>query len=243
MKVIDCIWEIPNLGCRVAEVSLENEIICKQEVLEIERKFDYVVIKTEVGNLQQYKELNDMGYSLAEAQMSFCKPEKEFILKDKILNRLFLDIEISLVTQKEELLFILNNMSPDMFSTDRIFLDPFFGADFSLRRYRNWIKNEYNNNSSKLLEIKYRGESIGFDLIKKEDGVLHGLLGGIYKQYQDNGLGFAIILAIYAYIESNKDIKIFKTKISSNNIEILKLYNYLNFRILNIQYVFYKHTK
>ena len=86
----------------------------------------------------------------------------------------------------------------------------------------------------------FNGEKVGFRLYKVVDGVYHGLLGGIFEEYQGKGLGMLTSLGGYLCSQNDSNIKKIETKISSNNMEVLKLYNYLDFRIDNIHNVFVK---
>jgi hypothetical protein len=146
-----------------------------------------------------------------------------------------------LIKNKIGLNDVINNISEDLFNTDRISLDPEFNSHQSLIRYRNWIKNEYKKNE--LYEIVYCSKKIGFFMIKYIDNdSMDPVLASLYPRYKNFGLGFSIIeLPIKVAIE--KSVKFIETKVSSNNLPVVKLYIEYKYSIVNINYVLRKIIK
>ena len=67
-------------------------------------------------------------------------------------------------------------------------------------------------------------------------------LGGMYNEVKDFGLGFAMISK--SIEEANaREFKHLYTHVSTNNIEVLRLYMKLGFHPLVIKNVFIKHSK
>ena len=67
MKIIDCPWELANLDCRVAEISVAaDEVIDKAQIKELESKYDYLVLKISSGAMVQNIAAAEMGFVLAE---------------------------------------------------------------------------------------------------------------------------------------------------------------------------------
>ena len=84
MKIVDCIWEQANLGCRVAEVSIgATDPFPTEELLDLESKFDYIVLKFEVGNFLHYQAAADNRYAFIETQLSIKKKMADFKLSPK----------------------------------------------------------------------------------------------------------------------------------------------------------------
>ncbi len=235
MKIVDCFWEQANLDCRVAEVAINaNETISPDTFQELENAYDYIVLKIPVGDFTSYEQVTKAQYTFIEAQLSIRKKMDNWNLSpmDKKLLSFFSAVE---VTDKIEMEGILAKISEKMFTTDRIYLDPTFGPEYSARRYRNWTRTAFEQGAI-LLKYLYKNQEIGYGLCKYENNVIHGLLGGAYE---GEGMGFIVPTGVL-FIK-NRQFDWFKTKISSNNIPVLRLYNHFNFEITNVEYVFVKH--
>jgi hypothetical protein len=184
-----------------------------------------------------------MGFVMVETQLNISKKYKEFDFEDRLVKHLFPRIDIDIVKTREELNGVLDRITSDMFSTDRVYLDPHFDSYRSMIRYKNWINTEFGNGNSIIKRIIYNEEEVGFGMHREMDGVLYGLLGGIYKNHQSEGLG--LLTAGFDFLMAKKQNRPFnevRTAISSNNIPMLKFYNYLNFRVDKMTYVFVKHN-
>lgn len=244
MKIIDCNWEIDNIGKKTVEFEIEgNEKSIKQEVLEAEKNYEYLVAKVfKGGNIQLSDELQELGFKYIESQIKISKKAKDFNYDDRLVKLLGNKVMIKLATCDEDLDLIINSMTENMFSTDRIYLDREFGPEIGLNRYRNWVKTEYQRHSL-LYEISLKdGTRIGFGLSKIVDGVAHGLLGGIYEKFQNEGYGLLTAISLFLYKQqSSIDFKREETALSSNNMPMMQFYNYLNFKIDDIISVYIKH--
>ena len=241
MKITDCPWELENIGCRVVEISVSAiETIDPDEIQSIESKYDYVVIKIESGNMRNNTLMTKLGYVLSETQLSLKKTIKEWhIQEDKLTSALLGQMKIERIQTEEELQELLLLITDDMFSTDRIYLDPVFGPKYSVRRYRNWIVSEFNRGSL-LYKHYFRNQYVGFSLSRNENDSLYCLLAGTFEPYQNSGIGFWIPLIPLLY----KEIPCVKyeTKISTNNYPVWQMYNRHNYIISRFDYVFIKHV-
>ncbi len=182
---------------------------------------------------------------MMETQINISKSYKSFNFEDRLVKQIYSHFTSLPVTSDEELEEVLERITSDMFSTDRIYLDSYFSHEKSSQRYINWIRNEFDSKKSVLRKNFYDGENVGFALFKQtEDGTRHGLLGGVYKNYQNMGLG--LMTACSSFISAqkeNKPFKVMRTTISSNNVPMMQFYNYLNFKVDSMSYVFVKHNK
>lgn len=237
MKITNCYWEQANLDCRVAEVTIStNETLSSDTFQTLENNFDYIVLKLPVGNFANYEQVAKAHYTFIETQLSIQKKMDNWNLnpKEKKLLSLFSAAEITDTAEMEE---ILTKINGKMFTTDRIYLDPEFGPEYSARRYRNWTRTAFEQGAI-LLKYFYKNQEIGYGLSKYENNVIHGLLGGAYE-----GEGMGLIVPTGVLFIKNRQIDWFKTKISANNMPVLRLYNHFNFEITNVEYVFVKHIK
>ena len=237
MKIIDCFWEQANLDCRVAEVTISpEETLSLDAVQALEERYDYIVLKLPVGHFPCYERAANARYAFIEAQLSIQKKMDNWNLspKDKKLLSRFSAVEVKGPAEMEG---VLSKITGKMFTTDRIYLDPVFGPEYSARRYRNWTRTAFEQGAI-LQRFFYKDQEIGFGLSKYEDNVIHGLLGGAYE-----GEGMGLIVPTGPLFLENRRIDWFKTKISANNTPVLRLYNHFNFEITNVEYVFVKHIQ
>lgn len=245
MRFVDCIWELKNLGKRVCEISVEDEdVFDEKEIINKTNSYDYVVIKVGMNRPDFNFGLSKLGFTMVETQLSLSKSFKEFNFEDRLVKRLLPYVDEKIVTSHEELDDIIHKITPNMFSTDRIYLDPKFEKHSSMNRYSNWVRTEFESGSSIVKEIIYEDKAIGFGMLRDNKGVLLGLLGGIYEGEQSEGYG--LLTACFEYLMAKKNNRSFKkiyTAISSNNYPMVQIYNYLRFKIYGMTYVFVKHNR
>ena len=246
MKVIDCYWEFDNFGEKVAEVVVENhDVFDRTEFQNINSNYQYVVVKVPMNMLSFNFGLTEMGYTMIETQINISKRYKDFNFEDRLVKNVFPHVSTTRISTREELEDIISKITPDMFSTDRIYLDPYFSHEVSSKRYINWMRTDFDKGKAIIVKTFYDDINVGFSFTHiDDDGTKHGLLGGIYEEYQDMGLG--IMTAGLAFIMAKKnhsEFKVLRTAISSNNPHVWQFYNYLGFKIDKMSYVFVKHNK
>lgn len=244
MKVVDCLWEIKNIGKRTVEISIEsNDEITGEQLKAIYNNYDYVVIKVPINKIDVNTILADLGFMMIECQYKISKLYKDFNPDDRLIKRLIPKFNFKKVGSKEDFKILTDKMTLGMFTTDRIALDPHFGFEDSYRRYKNWMTTEFENQTSEFLLTCLNENPIGYCMYKKENDTVDGLLGGIFEEYQDSGYGLItpLQLFLYAYKDDEFCFKKMITSISSNNAPVVELYNYLNFRLTDTTYVFVKH--
>lgn len=243
MQTVDCPWEIANIGKRTLQFNYSfKDSYNTQEVRECLEGYKYVVAKVPCGNMNVFLGLQQDGFTVMETQMSLSKKIKDFNTNDRLLIPFRNRISYNLISSEDGLKEVLSRMTSGMFSTDRIYLDPYFGPEVGLHRYRNWVKSEFSRGSI-LFEFSVDGNAVGFGLRRMEGDTSYGLLGGVYEQYQREGYGIltAANNCLFSTAMGFNDIKQCKTAISSNNKPMLDFYNYLQFKIYKIEYVLVKH--
>ena len=237
MRITECPWEIANLGCRVAEIQCDALIQLDEAKLhQVELNHDYIVVKVPMRQFGLNSRLGQLGSTMVETQISLRINARELRTHCDFIEALG-DVSIEKVQTNEEKNQIIDQMTENMFSTDRIYLDSHFGPSKMLQRYRNWTNTEFQR-ESELSRIITNGDVVGFMLTKKVENTLYGLLGGLFEQYQNQGIG--IIIPLFAAMLST-DFRRYETKISSNNFPVLQLYNQCGYKITNLEYVFVKH--
>ena len=243
MKVVDCIWELKNLDKKTVEISVGKEDIFSRDIIEQSiSNYEYAVVKVPMDMPSFNIGLSNMGFVCIETQMNVGINLHDFDFSK--VEHLYSDTSYELINNDNDFTSVVSNLRPGMFSTDRISLDPQFGEDIACRRYINWLTFEYESKRSQLIKVIYKNEHIGFMLIKTDGDTIDLILNGLYKQYQGKGLGILTPASPMMYVKKNS-LNITKevTSISSNNIPVVKLYNRLNFQLLQQTYVFVKHNK
>ena len=243
MKITDCFWEKRNLGDKVFEISIENEDSIDANLLKEYSDIDYLVIKVPVNKTDINFLLGSLGFSLVEMQMEMTVLMKDFNFDHKLIKWVLPYVEFRSVNNQAELLDLLSNIKTSMFSTDRICLDPYYGAEKGCIRYKNWIQDEFDKKTSNILEFCYRGKNVGF-MMYREAEITRGLLGGIYPEYQQLALGLLTPSSLPLYVmKRGLPIKKITANISSNNKPVWELYESFGYQVKNPQYVFVKHKK
>lgn len=244
MKVVNCTWELENLGKRVLEIDVDRTDEISRDIFErLCSDYQYIVVKVPVKMIEVNSLLTSMGFVMVETQFSISKSYKSFNFDDRLIKVLYPHVRKEEISSFHELESLLYRISDDMFSTDRVYLDYNFPPGSSSHRYKNWIKTEYKNKTSVISNIMYDDSCVGFCMDRFKDDTYLGLLGGIFKEYQSEGL--ALCTGGIHFMDSHKRDKPFKkikTAISSNNMPVLEVYNYLGFKIDNLSYVFIKHN-
>lgn len=241
MKVVDCIWELKNLDKKTVEISVGKEDIFSRDIIEQSiSNYEYAVVKVSMDMPSFNIGLSNMGFVCIETQMNVGINLHDFDFSK--VEHLYSDTSYELINNDDDFTSVVSNLLPGMFSTDRISLDPQFGEAIACRRYINWLTFEYESKRSQLIKVIYKNEHIGFMLIKTDGDTIDLILNGLYKQYQGKGLGILTPASPMMYVKKNS-LNITKevTSISSNNIPVVKLYNRLNFQLLQQTYVFVKH--
>lgn len=243
MKINNCFWETA-LNSTTCEVQIEEtDLFDANKFMQLEKDFQYIVVKAPMNMIEFNYGLAKMGYITCEVQCRISITYSDFDFYNPLVKRIYPYTEFKNITSASDINLLLNNITPNMFSTDRITLDPYFGKETGCKRYKNWITYAFENNQMNFLWFIYKGEKVGFSMYKENAETTEGVLGGLFTQYQAKGLG--IITATRHLLHAKKNsmnMKKYITCISSNNQAVLRIYNRLNFQIEKMQYVFIKHT-
>lgn len=170
----------------------------------------------------------------------YCKERGDFTPPSSLLN-IYKSTTCMPVREDNSLKILLDSMTEGMFITDRIYLDPVFGGEYSLRRYRNWIYQEYCR-GSRVCHIIYQEQKIGFVLYRIDEGCMHVLLWGLFEPFQRKGIGVIVPLSTYWIWENIEKFISLETKVSSNNKGIISKLCQLGFNFSDMEYVFIKHN-
>jgi hypothetical protein len=246
MKVIDAFWEKRNFGYDVIEIIVDNTDLNDIDYLinainKVASNCSYVVIKFPVGNLQLLHALQDIGFYFMETQFVCTMDIKGYkvpSLFTKYLDSFYYE---EIEKDIDKWTKVIDKIELGMFNTDRVYLDPALNNDIALKRYRNWALDLVNQKDAFLctINIKKSKEAIGCVLYTIDGQSMHGIIGGIFKQYQKLGMGVGMLASII-HFAVKRDIKTLYSPISSNNPPVLKLHFAFGFLLKDERYVMRK---
>ena len=244
MKKVDCFWEKRNLGEKVVEFVVEDSDYYDNLIFEDKiEDYDYQVVKVPVNKIDFNLGLSKLGFSLMELQMDMSVNPKHFNYELKQIKWISSFVRLTEVHNQSELDEILERIKPQMFNTDRISLDPYYGMEKGCSRYKHWVQDEFDKQTAGFIKIEYNDIHIGF-VMYKIGSEIRGLLGGIYHNYQNMGLGILTPCTLPLFVKM-KQLPVNKIvgNISSNNRPVWELYEALGYKVTNPHYVFIRHQK
>lgn len=245
MKIIDCKWELANIGKRVQEIDIEEmDSFEKDGLPQFDDTFDMIVIKSPANKIEYNIEVSKRGAFFIETQFELSKTFKTFNFEDRFVKSFMDKTHFIDVLEEKDLNLILDNLPPSMFTTDRVSLDPNLGPELGTKRYKNWMRNCFYNKTASFFCDYYKDELVGYVMYKQENGVFDGMLGGLFNGAANPSLGLLTPAALPMYAKKKKiPTTLIETTVSSNNLPVLRLYEYCGFSIKTIKYVFVKHFR
>lgn len=225
MKIVRAQWEERNFNCKTYEITLDRKDLESLDLLFSKLHSEcfndsYVTIKLPVGNLKALHALEDDGFRFMETQLFLVEHFEPLPFPNGISQWMESMVRTRVDKNREAWGRIIDRIVPGMFGTDRISLDPFLGPEIGCLRYKNWCWDLFENPNSWMwvLKIEDKEVSFGINIRNNETGVDDGVLGGVFPEYQGDGFGIF-------QIAGTKDRKIKnKTKVSSNNPKILRIF-------------------
>lgn len=242
MKKINALWEQNHLGVKALEITVDetDDFLKVQNDTEL-HLYDYIVCKVSNQNTDFIYKIQEMDFAFIETQISLViNPLVANVEKFRKMSNNFNFVRVE---NNDNLSDLVDKISDDMFSTDRIALDHRFGISIANKRYKNWILSDFYKNDVEIFKINKKDKNIGFVMIntsnKKEINIM---LGGIYSEFQGLGYGWNIVYQPIEYY-SKFNANALKTKVSSNNLEVLKLYIAMGYQVEGLDYIFIKHKE
>ena len=245
MKIIDAFWEKRNLGVDVVEVEIGKkdvgnvrEIIAK--IAELKAPGKLINVKVPVASLELLHALEDIGFRFLECQLKISRDLTDY--EPPVGMRRLLENTGVRVIKKDaaELNALLEKITPGMFSTDRICLDPLWGAScnkLSATRYRNWIADIFYEGDIVSYFATHFSQHVGFGVARTNQRAnsVQILLGGIFKDQENPFAGVAFMNANLILFKHS--LRSISTAISSNNMPVCRLYNQFLFQFKEMLYV------
>lgn len=243
MKIIKATWENRNLGRDAYEITLDRKDLkdfdaTLKEIHAQNFVGAYVVVKMPVGDLKALHALEDDGFRFVETQFHIADYFEPKEMPDETAGLMKNAERVTVPKDRTEWERVISKITPDMFDTDRISLDPLLGKEIACKRYQNWCRDLFENPHSWMWVMKVDGQEVSFGLnIRDEEKQTDdGILGGVFAEFKNEGYGVSLSC------DNNKKNKVKgKTVISSNNLAMLRIYQHFGRIITKELYVLRKN--
>lgn len=243
MNIVHAIWEKRNLGLDAWEVSLgEQDAADISATLAALRDSKYagayVCVKLPVGCIKLLHALEDEGFRFMETQLHLKDSFKPDDVKKSLTAAGICVESVEVPKTVAHWREVIERITPGMFETDRIAMDPLFGPEVACVRYKNWCMDLFSDERSRLMVYTAGGHEVAFNLQLYDERRKYnkGLLGGVFSPYKDSGFGAAIVLDE----EGRNRYGSRKTSVSSNNPAVVKLHQVCGRIIYGMSYVLRK---
>lgn len=239
MVITDAFWEKRNMGVETAEIKIEmgdSVSECRQNLATVNAS--YQVVKLPSGMIEMQRMLQDEGFYYMETLVKLKHDLKECPL-NSVQKRLIQDASYKEMDDAD-LEYMFQKIDEGLFTTDRIILDPYFTEKQAHDRYKGWLRDELSR-TGKAYKLIYKEDVVGFCVHRVEDKASYGILGGMYPEYLQAGLGF---LSLYGsiMIERDRKARCLIADVSTNNMASLRNEVAIGFRVMDVANVFVKHV-
>jgi ribosomal protein S18 acetylase RimI-like enzyme len=126
------------------------------------------------------------------------------------------------------------------FTTGRFLLDPRLDPGLSGKRYRQWVRNSFDDPRHQVLKAEVDGALVGFFVVEERaDTTAYWHLTAIAPLQQGRGLGKAVWQAM---LERHRRAGLLavETTVSAHNLPVLSLYGRLGFRYAAAEMTFHR---
>lgn len=240
MRIIEAYWEKRNLDSSCHECEVEDHDTC-DSIVQIMNELDsvYQVLKIPCHRTDLLFDVQSAGFDFAELINVFSHEGDLPPLTS--LNERLLSATTYSIADSNDVEYICSRINQgNIFTTDRIALDPEFGPMLSGRRYANWIVDEVAR-GSRIYIMRCRAAAVGFFVLRHDsENVCHGLLAGVYPEFQGRGFGY---MMCYLQLRETQQLgaRSYRSVFSSNNVGVTRLHHDLRFTFENQHYVFVRH--
>lgn len=237
MITTNAIWEKDNFNKNVLEIQFEptDTKDCLDTLSTLEKEFNYILAKVPKMKIDLAHRLEEHEFRFLETQISLSynlKKHKSLEQKNRI--------QFKQLHKPDDLDVLIASIDLGLFLTDRVAIDPTLGIEYANTRYINWIKNDFENKATKIIEASIDNRKMGFFYLKdRGNNVIDAVLFAIYQDSQKRGYTVKVMEQMLVYLAKEGYTRV-ETKVSSNNIEILKLHLSLGLRVENVNYIFRK---
>lgn len=239
MEIIDTIWEKRNLGCDSVEIRCTHEDaeLDTESILSLRQP--YQVIKIPCAKTELLLQAQSLGFMLIECQVLFKTNLNDLRLPSKF-ERMVRYVSYHEASEKEIEDTLREIRDDNIFTRDRIALDPCFSREIAGKRYANWIQDLLDKNYVMYIHT-YKDEYFGWIVANAEEGKSADvLIGGNSQKKMWPGMGIAgQFLAIQ--LARDKRSTGIHYGVSTNNLRQIKNVIEFGSKIEEIEYVLIKH--
>jgi hypothetical protein len=240
MKIINAIWELRNLGVTCTEVLVEPGDQDDAVLTHLnELPLGYQVVKVPVARVGLMNTLQRAKFTYIESSIRV-EHGLEIKQPEGLFNRMVSMCDYVMLGN-EEIERVSREIQSDMFTTDRVSLDPKFTREQASNRYVNWMFDVVSRGGS-VYELRKEDNGIGFFLFQQDsERVGNSPLAGLYPS--SNTLGFGNVLLHLLLVEAKKrKLRRMVQQVSTNNPAVVKNHMEQGFKIRGIHYVFVRHA-
>ena len=243
LEIIEAYWDEENLGLKSFEIILSSsdsveEFFQEEKKLIEESGAKYIVVKTPVNVTDFLFELPKRDYIFLEASLKLILKKANYDCPSYI-SRIDKNVEVKLVDSPDDYERIYSEISKGIFKTDRIAIDRNFNQETSNKRYVNWISNIIKKGAL-LHEVYLDNKPLGFFILDPiDDNKIHGILTGLYEEYETSGYGILIMKKLNDVVWES-GYKVYSAQVVSNNMKALRANLLFGSEVKNITYNYVK---
>ena len=241
MKIIEAVWEQRNLGVTCAECSVELDDTSEDVFSSLQSRTEqYLVVKVPSERSDLLISLQNEGFKYIETLFAVNKDLKHGVEAPSFCAGMIKHLSYREAEADEVAALLQNIRQGEIFSTDRIAIDPFFSRELAGNRYANWISDLLSSGESHLLFSVYKGEPVGFFVTRQKGNICDSVLGGVFPQYL--GSGFGILNQYCEFLwTAEHGMRSSVSHVSSNNMPIFRICLLFGCKIESVCNVFIKH--
>ena len=242
IKITEATWEKRNIGVSCLEVAVDKSDSADEVINTLKHRTEqYIVVKLDAGNTETMLKLQDIGFKFVETMFETKNdPDKRSHVPE--ICRSFVNSADYHYASEEEKKTVLSEIKRgNIFTTDRIAIDPYFSKELAGQRYALWINDLLSSDKAEMIITEYSGENIGFIVMENKGKYYDPVISGLFEKYLSSGLGFVNNYCNNRYLMS-KNAKRSYSHVSSNNFNNLKLALLFETEIRSLTYVFVKHN-
>jgi len=240
MKIFDAPWEKRNLGVVSKEINLEIGDMPSDLDSLSDLDCDYAVARVPAGLVPLMFKLEDMGFRFIETILHVAHDHKNIGSSLNSVAKRIADSVTYAEMNENEFEELWGEIRGGIFFTDRISLDPAFSPELAANRYVGWI-GDLLERGGKVFKCSLKDDIFGYftSIISADNfNVVNNI--GIYKKYENAGLGMALVNTIIRH-SSESGAKKLIGGMSANNLPSLKSQVSAGFQITGIDYIYVRH--
>lgn len=242
MRLIEAVWEQRNLGVTCAEANVDAADLAEDVIRQLlARPEQYLVVRVPHSRPDLLLSLQQNGFTYIETMLQTEITMKQPVPMPAKCEGLRKYIRWRTADAEETAAIIETVRAGNIFSTDRIALDPYFSPALAGRRYAFWLEDLAAAGKTAFLLSQYDGRDIGFNAVTDKGSYFDGVLGGLFPEYLGSGLGFANAYCSYA---GSYDLGARRmiSHVSANNFSMLQLHLMFGMRVTDVKSCLIRHN-